>query len=254
MLKLKSADKLNKRISENPFLLDRLLLDDALVLLAGLPKTMKSYFLADVAVSVATNTPCLGCYHPNKQGSIIWIQGEDSEEIISDRIEQIALSRGHSSSSLSAIHVASCSDFRLDNESDLNDLEKQIVSLKAAVVICDPLARLVSCPDTARAPMKRLLTSLRMLQSRTKTCLILATHLSKHAKGADLSSISGSADLRSAYSQAIIMTKPVPKIAQGTHDAKSVGDIPDFFFSLQLVNGALAPMALGIDKVESEAS
>lgn len=254
MLNLKSADKLNKRVTDNPFLLDHLLLDDALVLLAGLPKTMKSYFLADVAVSVATKTQCLGSYQPNKQGNIIWIQGEDSEEIISDRIEQIALSRGLPSSALSSIHVASCTDFRLDNEFDLADLEKQIVSLKAAAVICDPIARLIDCPDTARAPMKRLLTSLRMLQSRTKTCLILATHLSKHAKGADLSAISGSADLRSAYSQAIIMTKPVPKVARGSHDAKSVGELPDFFFSLRHINGALAPIALGVDSVESEAS
>jgi RecA-family ATPase len=254
MLNLKSADELHKRESKSPFILEQLLLDDAIVLVAGLPKTRKSYLLADVAVSIATGTPSLGCYNPNKKGNVIYLQGEDSEEIISERLNDIALSRGLSRNSLSPIKVATCTDLRLDNQDHLAELERHIVSLNAAAVICDPIARLIDCPDTARAPMKRLLTSLRMLQSRTKTCLVLATHLSKHAKDGDLSAIAGSGDLRSAYSQAILMSKPVPHITRGTHDCKSIGCLPDLFFELRSVNGYLAPVALGLKDTEREAS
>ena len=161
MLNLKPPSELKKTGNRNPFIIEHLLIDRGICLIAGLPKTKKSWLLSEFAISIATGSKALGNCEVYNQGAVIFIQGEDSEEIISERFEQIARAKSISSSKLSNIKVASCTDFRLDNPEHLLDLEKQITDLKAVAVFIDPLARLIDCPDTARAPMKKLLTALR---------------------------------------------------------------------------------------------
>lgn len=253
-LNFKTPSQLEMAKDANPFLIQNLLIDDGICLCAGLPKVKKSFFIADIAVSVSTGTNALGVFGVNRRGPCLIVQGEDSESIIRQRIEGIAQSRGLSLSKLNELHVTSTQDFKLDNEEHLAQLEASVLKLGARVVVIDPLSRLMNVSDGCAAPMGRLLTNLRAFQKRTNVCLMLVTHMKKGRSSNDLAAIKGVGDLRSAYDQAILMTKPCADITQCTFDFKAVGQIPEVFFHLQNLNGGLAPIMVGADFVTQRAS
>jgi len=249
---LKRPSDLNSRKNENPYLIQNLLIDDGIVLCAGLPKVKKSFFVADLLVSISTATKAFSIFDVMKRGPCLLIQGEDSEEIIRSRLEAIALSRGLSLSRLNDIFITSTQDFKLDNPEHLNDLEQTVQKLGVVAVFIDPLSRLISTSDGSAAPMGRLLTSLRAFQRRTKICLALVTHMRKGKSESDLGAIKGVGDLRSAYDQGILLTKPCGEITQCSFDFKSVGQLPDMFFHLQNVNGFPVPIMVGADQIRSK--
>lgn len=253
-LNFKTPSQLENAKDANPFLIQNLLIDDGICLCAGLPKVKKSFLIADISVSVSTGTNALGVFEVNRRGPCVIVQGEDSESIIRLRIEGIAQSRGLSLSKLNDIHVTSTQDFKLDNAEHLAQLESSVLKLGARVVVIDPLSRLMNVSDGSAAPMGRLLSNLRAFQKRTNVCLMLVTHMKKGRSSNDLAAIKGVGDLRSAYDQAILMTKPCGEITQCSFDFKAVGQIPDVFFHLQNVNGGLAPMMVGADLVTERTS
>lgn len=253
-LAFKTPSQLEHAKNSNLFLIQNFLIDDGICLCAGLPKVKKSFLIADIAVSVSTGTKALGVLEVSRRGPCLVVQGEDSESVIRSRIEGIAQSRGLSLSKLSDIHVTSTQDFKLDNLDHLGELEASVLKLDARVVVIDPLSRLMNANDGSAAPMGRLLTNLRAFQKRTNVCLLLVTHMKKGRSSNDLAAIKGVGDLRSAYDQAILMTKPCGEITQCTFDFKAVGQIPDIFFHLQNVNGGLAPIMVGADLVAERAS
>lgn len=249
---LKRPSDLDDRKNENPFLIQNLLIDNGIVLCAGLPKVKKSFFVADLLTSVSTGTSAFSAFDVAKSGPCILIQGEDSEDIIRSRLESIANSRGLPISKLNDIFITSTQDFKLDNPDHLSDLEQTVQKLGAIAVFIDPLSRLISTSDGSAAPMGRLLTNLRAFQRRTKICLVLVTHMQKGKSANDLGAIKGVGDLRSAYDQGILLTKPCGEITQCSFDFKSVGQLPDIFFHLQSVDGYMVPVMVGVDQVRSK--
>ena len=252
-MSFKRPSDLRKPQSSSPFLIENLLIDDGIVLIAGLPKTKKSYLVADLLVSISSGTRSLSVFDVLKTGPCILLQGEDSEEIIRSRLEAIALSRGLSLSSLDKLFISATQDFKLDNPEHLVSLEESINRIGAVAVFIDPLSRLISTSDGSAAPMGRLLTSLRAVQRRTRTCLALVTHMQKGKSSNDLGAIKGVGDLRSAYDQGVLLTKPCADITQCTFDFKNVGQLPDQFFHLRSVNGFTAPVTVGSDIIRSKA-
>ncbi len=242
-MNFKTANQLESTSDSNPWLIDRLLIARGITLVAGLPKVHKSWLLSDMTVSVASGGASLGLYQTHSCGNVLMIQGEDSEQIIGERLNSICKGRKVDPSTLGRITVLTDPTFRIDNEEHFAALEEQVQRMKPKLVTIDPLARLIDCPDTSRPAMKRVLSKLRAFQTKHDLCLIICTHLSKNSKG-DLSSIAGSGDLRSCYDQAIIMTKPAPSVTRCIFDFKALPEQPEVFFHLRTVDGNTAPMTL----------
>lgn len=242
-MNFKTANRLEINQNQNPWLIERLLISKGIALVAGLPKVHKSWLLSDMAMSVASGDASLGLYQTHSSGNVLMVQGEDSEQIIGERLNSICKGRKLDPGTLGRITVLADPTFRIDNEEHFAALEEQVQRIKPKLVTIDPLARLVDCPDTSRPAMKRVLSKLRAFQTKHDLCLVICTHLSKHSKG-DLSSIAGSGDLRSCYDQAIIMTKPAPSVTRCIFDFKALPEQPEVFFHLITVDGNAAPMTL----------
>jgi RecA-family ATPase len=250
-MEFKLASQVQLTEQHNPWLIERLLISNGITLIAGLPKTHKSWLIADLAISVASGQPCLGLYQAHDTGTVLMIQGEDPAELIAQRLSSIRDSRKAPPSSLERISILSEPEFRLDNEEHFDLLEQQVKKFKPKLLTIDPLARLIDRPDTSRAALKPVLSKLRAFQKRHMLTLVICTHLTKTSKG-ELSSISGSGDLRSVYDQAIIMTKPVSTVTRCTFDFKAMPHQPEVFFHLGSKNGYTAPMTL-VNKEEEAA-
>ncbi len=242
-MEFKTASQIDISEQPNPWLIDRLLIANGIVLIAGLPKTHKSWLIADFALSVASGKQSLGLYQTHLTGAVLMVQGEDTAELIAQRLSDIRESRHASKCTLDSISLLAEPEFRLDNEHHFDLLEQQVRKLKPKLLTLDPLARLIDRPDTSRAALKPILSKLRAFQKRHNLTLVICTHLTKSSKG-DLASISGSGDLRSFYDQAIIMTKPVPTVTRCTFDFKSMSHQPEVFFHLRSIDGHTAPTTL----------
>lgn len=244
MFKFKSPSDLDGK-SNNKWLIDRLMPESSTCLVAGDPKTRKSWLAGELLVSIATGTDCFGTYPVLKQGPVCMVQGEDSEAIIKDRLESIARVRGASLKGLQNVSIVAGQNFALDNEDHFEALRKQVMANKPLLIIMDPLVRLI--PNTAEgstSQMSKILTKLRHLQRDSGTSIMLVHHnkTSKSKNAAD--NIRGSSDLRSWYDAAYFLTKPVGHVTQVAFEFKAFEEQPDFFFELKHLNGGLAPLAL----------
>jgi RecA-family ATPase len=77
MFQFKSPSDLDGK-SNNAWLIERLLPESSTCLVAGDPKTRKSWLAGELLVSIATGEKCFGVYDVVKQGKVMMIQGEDS--------------------------------------------------------------------------------------------------------------------------------------------------------------------------------
>lgn len=231
--------------SNNKWLIDRLLPESSTCLVAGDPKTRKSWLAGELLVSIATGTDCLGIFPVLRQGKVLMAQGEDSEAIIKDRLESIARTRGASLKGLQNVSIVAGQNFALDNPEHFEALRRQVIAEKPLLMILDPLVRLI--PDTAEgstSQMSKILTKLRHLQRDSGTSIMLVHHnkVSKSKNAAD--NIRGSSDLRSWYDAAYFLTKANNLITQVELEFKAFQEQPSLFFELKALNGGLAPMAL----------
>lgn len=244
MFQFKSPSDLDGK-SNNAWLIERLLPESSTCLVAGDPKTRKSWLAGELLVSIATGTDCFGTYPVLKRGPVMMIQGEDSEAIIRDRLEAIARVRGATLKGLSDVSIVAGQNFALDNLEHFEALRTKVLADRPKLIIMDPLVRLI--PNTAEgstAQMSKILTKLRILQRESGTSIMLVHHnkASKSKNAAD--NIRGSSDLRSWYDAAYFLTKPVGHVTQVTFEFKAFEEQPDFFFELKNLNGGLAPLAL----------
>jgi RecA-family ATPase len=246
MLPIKLPTELEDRSSQ-PWLIHGLIPKNACCLISGNPKTRKSWFVAEIMVSIATQTDAFGTFPTDKgQGGILMIQGEDSQTIIKERLEKIARVRGAGLHALNdSIAIVADHPFALDKDEDFQMLECYLKEKRPSVVVLDPLKRLIPNTDEgSSARMGPLLSKLRQLQRDSGTTIILVHHNKSTQSKDRAANIRGTTDLRSWYDAAFFLTKPVESVTQVGTEYKGFEGRPDFFFELREKEGGLAPMGL----------
>jgi RecA-family ATPase len=244
-----------EKSSNNQWLIEGLLPMSSTCLVSGDPKTRKSWLAGELLVSVATGTDCFGVYPVLKQGPVLMIQGEDSEAIILQRLEQICKARGIQINQVPQIEIVAGQNFALDNPEHFEWLRNKILADRPLLVILDPLVRLIpNTSESSTAQMSKILTKLRALQRESGSAIMLVHHNKASKSKVAAENIRGTSDLRSWYDAAMFLTKPVSHITQVSFEFKGFQEQPDFFFELKSLNGGLAPMALtsGGESVDNE--
>lgn len=164
--------------------------------LAGHPKACKSWLGLEMAVSVASATPCLGTFPVHEPGRVLIYLAEDSREALWQRVA--ALSRHHGLN-LEAIdlHVITTPELRLDLPEQRLRLEATVKTLRPRLLLLDPLVRLHRLDENRAADVSALLSHLRRLQRAFELSVILVHHTRKHevAAAADGQGLRGSGDL-----------------------------------------------------------
>lgn len=146
--------------------------------LAGSPKSCKSWLGLEIAVSVATGTPCLGRFHiPAKGPSLVYF-AEDALPVVKERLVALCAHRSLPLDTLD-LRVISSPTLRLDIPADLQRLENTVDSLRPRCLLLDPLVRLHSRDENSSQEISPLLNSLRMLQRKYDTAIILVHHTRK---------------------------------------------------------------------------
>ncbi len=110
-------------------------------LVGGAPKCCKSWTALEMAVSVASGTPCFGRYAVPERGKALLYLAEDSLPVIRERVSSLAAHRGLTIDSLD-VHVIKVPSMRLDLPSDQARLQETARELRPKLLVLDPLVRI----------------------------------------------------------------------------------------------------------------
>jgi len=191
------------RVSEIPdqeraqrWLVDQLWGASSVGLIGGAPKCSKTWLGLDLALSVATGTPCLGRYAVPDAGPVLVYLAEDALPVVRERVQGMARHRGIELDAVD-VHVITAPTLRLDGEPHCSRLFETARRLRPRLLLLDPLVRLHTRDENNAGEVAGLLAYFRSLQRRLDLSVILVHHTRKNAAGglAAGQGLRGSSDL-----------------------------------------------------------
>ena len=177
-LPVEPAWRLAERAEEQSWLITGLWSEQAVGIVGGEPKCCKSFLALDLAVAVASGTPCLRRFAVSRAGRVLLFAAEDALHIVRRRLEGIATAAGVALADLD-IQVITAPTVRLDLDADRKNLAETVARLQPRLLILDPFVRLHRIDENASGEVAPLLAYLRELQRRHGMAVLVVHHARK---------------------------------------------------------------------------
>jgi hypothetical protein len=192
---VRPSDLRTSAASSASWLIDQLWTAQAVGIIGGTPKSLKTWLALEMAVSVASGSACLASFAVPSPGPVLLYAAEDSESALRSRLEALARHHGLDLAYLD-IRVITADSLRLDRTADQERLEATLTLHRPVLLILDPLVRLHAIDENAAGEIAALLGDLRLLQRKTGTAIALVHHSRKNvsANGGAGYSLRGSSD------------------------------------------------------------
>lgn len=176
------------------WLVEHLWAEQAVGIVGGAPKSCKSWLGLDLAVSVASGTPCLDRFPVHSPGPALVYLAEDALPLVRERIAGLCEHR-HVALDPLDLYVITAADLRLDQERDRDRLETTLAELRPRLLVLDPLVRLHRLDENSAGELSGLLGFLRRLQRTHGTAIALVHHMGKKGRTQLGQALRGSGDL-----------------------------------------------------------
>jgi hypothetical protein len=154
--------------------------DSSVGVIGGAPKCSKTWLALDLALSVATGTPCLGKYPVPQSGPVLVYLAEDALPIVRERVAGMARHRGLELTAVD-MHVITAATLRLDRGPHRNRLFETARRLRPRLLLLDPLVRLHGIDENHAGEVAELLAYFRSLQRQLDLSVVLVHHTRKNA-------------------------------------------------------------------------
>ena len=194
MLPVCRANELEIQSPEKLWLIESLWAQCAVGIIGGAPKCCKSWLGLDMALSVASATPCLGRFAVKHPGPALIFLAEDATGAVRARIEALCAHRQIDIHRLN-LYVITASTLRLDLEHDQKRLKATLAALRPHLLLLDPLVRLHRLDENSAADISKLLGFVREMQRTYDTAIVLVHHASKKHRAQPGQALRGSSDL-----------------------------------------------------------
>jgi AAA domain len=168
----------------------------AVGILGGAPKCCKSWLALDLAVSVASRTPCLGSFAVEDPGPVMLYMAEDSAAVVKARLAGLCYHRGLRLEGL-PIDVITEPTVRIDKSRDQERLARTVGRAQPRLLVLDPFVRLHRVDENDAGQVSALLGYLRSLQRDLDIAVLVVHHARKNggAGGQAGQNLRGSGDL-----------------------------------------------------------
>ena len=176
------------------WLIDSLWGYGAVGIIGGAPKCGKSWLGLDMALSVASATPCLGRFPVEAPGPSLVFLAEDALPAVRARIAALCAHRGLDIAQLGLFAITEPA-LRLDLERDQQRLRATLAALRPRLLLLDPLVRLHRLDENSATEISPLLGFLRELQRTYDLAVVLVHHASKRQRAQPGQGLRGSSDL-----------------------------------------------------------
>ena len=178
-------------------------------IVGGTPKTGKTWFTLEMAVSVASGSAAFGAFEVPEPGPVVLFPAEDDPRAVRDRVAGIAARKQVGLDEL-PLHIITESVLSLDEDEDREDLEELIQTTEPALVVLDPLVRLHGGDENYAGHIAELLGFFRSLQREYGCSIMLTHHIAKRraSKGAQLGqALRGSGELHAWGDSNVYLTR-----------------------------------------------
>jgi len=177
------------------WLIENLWTSQAVGIVGGSPKCLKSFLTLEMAVSVASGSPCLATFPVPQARPVLLYAAEDSLSEVRLRLESLASHHERDLDQLD-INVIAADSLYLDRAIDQDRLTATVQLYHPALLILDPLVRIHTADENVAGQMAALLGYLRALQRQTGVAVLVVHHARKQASPAGAGySLRGSSDL-----------------------------------------------------------
>jgi|WetSurMetagenome_2_1015567.scaffolds.fasta_scaffold23994_2 hypothetical protein len=180
--------------SGKSWLIENLWANNAVGFVAGPPKTFKTWTVLEMAVSVATGTPCFASFPVHRSGPVLLYAAEDPMPALRLRLSSLARNHGLEIDHVD-IRVIQADSLRLDRPRDRDKLAATVDLHRPALIVLDPLVRLHSLDENQANQMAEFLGHIRLLQRTFDTAVAIVHHSRKQAAHSAGQSLRGSSDL-----------------------------------------------------------
>jgi hypothetical protein len=189
---------------EHRWLVEHLWSAQAVGFIAGQPKLGKTWLALDLALSVATATPCLDTYPVRDPGDVLLYLAEDPPHMVRQRLFGLCARRGLDLDPV-PIHVITAPTLRLDLADDRDRLTALVDVLKPRLLVLDPLVRLHRRDENHSGEIAELLSYLRELQRAYALAVLVVHHMRKSGAARGGQALRGSGDLHAWTDSALYL-------------------------------------------------
>ena len=168
----------------------------AVGILGGAPKCCKSWLALDLALSVASGTPCLDCFSVRDTGGVMLYMAEDATAVVKTRLLGLCKHRDISLDSL-PLDVITAPSVRIDHPPDQVRLARTVRRAAPRLLVLDPFVRLHRIDENDAGQVSAVLGYLRSLQRDLDIAVLVVHHARKNGGSAGQAGLSlrGSGDL-----------------------------------------------------------
>jgi len=175
------------------WLIEPLWIEGGVGTIGGLPKSCKSWLGLDVAVSVASGTPCLDTFPVRDPGNVLLYMAEDAAPLVKARLLGLCRHRGLALQGL-PLGVITALRLRLDLQPDQRRLAETVRQEKPRLLVLDPFVRLHQVNENQAGEVAAILGYLRALQRTYNLAVIIVHHACKNGSSTGGLSLRGSGD------------------------------------------------------------
>jgi hypothetical protein len=151
-------------------------------ILGGAPKCCKSWLALEMALAVASATPCLGAFDVHDPGTVLVYMAEDAAPVVKARLSGICRHRGLDLAEL-PVHLITAPALRLDRADDQVRLRAAIAKYAPRLLVLDPFVRLHRIDENDAGQVSALLGYLREVQRALDVAVVVVHHARKNGAG-----------------------------------------------------------------------
>jgi hypothetical protein len=198
--------KVPPRPPEGRWLIESLWAASGVGVVGGLPKSMKTWLAAELALAVASGKDALGRFPVASQGAVLAFTAEDKPPELRERFEALARARGVPFADL-PVFLINVSSLFIDDAEHLQLLRRTIAKLRPRLLVLDPFVRIVSLDENSAQEVSRVLGSLRALQRDFDLAVLLVHHLRKSPSPRLGQQLRGSGDFAAWYDSGLYLVE-----------------------------------------------
>ena len=171
-----------------------------------LPKSLKTWLAAELAVAIASGGKVLGRFQTRASGPVLVFTAEDKPPEMRVRLDGIASARGLRVPDLPLRYI-DMPQLRLDDAPQIRRLHKTIAAVRPLMIILDPYVRLVlGVDENSSAEVSRVLGALRTIQREHNVAVVLVHHMRKTPSAHPSQQLRGSGDFGAWLDSGLYLT------------------------------------------------
>jgi hypothetical protein len=188
------------------WLVDNLWARAGVGIIGGAPKCGKSWLGLDLAVSVASGTPCLDTFEVREPGRALIYMAEDAAPVVKERLLGVCCHRNLDLAAL-PIGVITAPSIRLDQPRDQLRLAETVRRHAPRLLLLDPFVRLHRINENQAGDVAPVLGYLRELQRAHDLAVAVVHHARKNGGSGGGQNLRGSGDFFAWVDTALSMRR-----------------------------------------------